>query len=55
MNLSKAYLPAAALAIWLTACNADVTREADNLFKAGKYREAIAFLLKYHDCKSLLS
>ena len=59
MNLSKAYLPAAAaLAIWLTACNADVTRKADNLFKAGKHREAIAAYDKYlitkpRDIKSL--
>ncbi|MFY0594483.1 tetratricopeptide repeat protein [Roseivirga sp.] len=37
--------------ILVSACGADITREADNLYKAGKYQEAIQAYNEYIDTK----
>ena len=57
MKLLRTFL-FVALTVWMAGCGADVTREADNLFRQGKYEEAIAAYDEYlatkpKDIKSL--
>lgn len=50
MKSIKTFL-AIAIFISLVGCNADLTREADDLFKQGKYREAIEAYNEYLSTK----
>lgn len=57
MKLFRTFFLVASV-VWLTGCNSDVTREADNLFRQGKYQEAITAYDEYlttkpKDVKSL--